>query len=139
MELYHRSLLTPYRSPMPAVAPIRPRRQVVDTPGAHDRVTPTQYDTSFVVDEEEEEGGTGATHQPGTRRRRQGHLAASSESEWEGVEGATLHHEEQCRQCGRGGDLLLCDGCPAAVHMRCVGLWKVPQKDWFCADCRAGC
>lgn len=126
MELYHRSLLTPFRSPTMPRPP--PRRQVVDTPGAHEGVTPTQYDGSFVVDDEDQ-----GTAGEGER----GRLAASSESEGEGA-GCTLEHEERCRECGRDGDLLLCDGCPAAVHLRCVGLWKAPKGDWFCTDCRAG-
>ncbi len=43
--------------------------------------------------------------------------------------GLTLEHEDVCRECGREDDreLLLCDGCPVAVHLRCVGLWKVPK------------
>lgn len=126
MELYHRSLLTPFRSPAAAGGPTRPRRHVVDTPGAHDGVTPTQYDASFVVDDGDEEGGTAGAGTTGRGGRTGGPLAASSESEGEGA-GCTLEHEERCRQCGRDGDLLLCDGCPAAVHLRCVGLWRPPQ------------
>jgi hypothetical protein len=37
--------------------------------------------------------------------------------------------------CGRGGDLLLCDGCPRVVHLGCVGLKRLPSGDWFCAFC----
>lgn len=130
MEIYHRSLLTPFRSPAPLLGgPRPPRRQVVDTPGAHQGVTPTQYDASFVVDDEEEAGGTPGvgTTDAQCQARAGGQLAASSESEGEAAAGCTLEHEEQCRQCGRDGDLLLCDGCPAAVHLRCVGLWRVPK------------
>lgn len=85
----------------------------------------------------------GAAKKP-TRRGAVLQLSASSESredhgggedegdpaeEEGGPTGLTLEHEDVCRECGRedGRDLLCCDGCPAAVHLRCVGLWKVPK------------
>lgn len=36
-------------------------------------------------------------------------------------------HGSACSACGDGGDLLCCDGCPAAVHAACVGLAEVPE------------
>ena len=47
-------------------------------------------------------------------------------------------NEDMCRACRDGGDLLCCDGCPAAFHPLCVGLHSVPLGDsWFCPDCSA--
>ena len=36
-------------------------------------------------------------------------------------------HASVCGACGDGGDLLCCDGCPAAVHPLCVGLEQIPE------------
>ncbi len=47
-------------------------------------------------------------------------------------------HEEQCGLCGGEGELLCCDGCPAAFHLACVGLAAAPEGDWFCAVCKDG-
>ena len=37
----------------------------------------------------------------------------------------------------RGNEILLCDGCDAAFHMRCLRpmLTTVPPGDWFCVKC----
>jgi hypothetical protein len=42
-----------------------------------------------------------------------------------------------CTVCGRGGDLLLCDGCTASFHIACTNprIYEVPQGDWFCGIC----
>jgi hypothetical protein len=48
-------------------------------------------------------------------------------------------HEDECHSCGLGGNLFCCDGCPIAMHTKCVKLLglKVPQpkKKWFCPVC----
>ena len=48
-----------------------------------------------------------------------------------------------CVRCGDSDDsfspMLLCDGCPAGVHMSCLRpvLHAVPEGDWFCPTCVA--
>jgi hypothetical protein len=45
-------------------------------------------------------------------------------------------HSDACGGCGEcDGELLLCDACPAAFHLGCVGLREVPVGDWFCPIC----
>lgn len=46
-------------------------------------------------------------------------------------------NNDECMLCGMNGDLLCCDGCPAAYHARCVGISRstLPQGDWFCPEC----
>ena len=45
---------------------------------------------------------------------------------------------EFCHICQLMGDLLCCDGCERAVHLRCAGLATIPEGDWFCsAACAA--
>lgn len=53
-------------------------------------------------------------------------------------------HISYCVQCKDGGELLCCDGCPAAYHPTCLGLTIVPDGSWFCPSCvqvsaSAGC
>ena len=36
-------------------------------------------------------------------------------------------NDDMCAVCGQDGELLLCDGCPRAFHMACVGLQSLPQ------------
>ena len=47
---------------------------------------------------------------------------------------------DNCVLCGLGGNLICCDGCPAAVHLRCVGetAKSIPDGEWLCAECRMG-
>ncbi|KAL8208629.1 hypothetical protein R6Q57_008041 [Mikania cordata] len=40
-----------------------------------------------------------------------------------------------CSVCHYGGELVLCDQCPASFHTRCLGLKEVPDGDWFCPSC----
>ena len=54
-------------------------------------------------------------------------------------------NDTHCTKCGRDEDedtgvkydrLLLCDGCPKAYHLSCMGLKDEPAEDhWFCNDC----
>lgn len=37
--------------------------------------------------------------------------------------------EDLCRLCGDGGHLLLCESCPAAFHLECMGMDKV-RRVW---------
>ena len=44
-----------------------------------------------------------------------------------------------CSICDSGDNedtLLLCDGCPAAMHVECLNMAMVPPSDWYCAKCR---
>ncbi|GAB4819339.1 hypothetical protein N2152v2_006385 [Parachlorella kessleri] len=45
-----------------------------------------------------------------------------------------------CVLCGAGGSLICCDGCPAAYHMRCLGLnaKSLGEGDWLCPECAVG-
>ena len=37
--------------------------------------------------------------------------------------------------CNEGGNIILCENCPNAVHPQCIGLEKVPDDDWLCDTC----
>ncbi|XP_010246179.1 PREDICTED: increased DNA methylation 1-like [Nelumbo nucifera] len=41
-----------------------------------------------------------------------------------------------CSVCHYGGMLLLCDGCPSAFHLSCLGLNHLPEGKWFCFSCK---
>jgi len=43
--------------------------------------------------------------------------------------------DDTCHICGKCGELVLCDGCPHAFHLLCVGLSAVPEDQWFCREC----
>jgi hypothetical protein len=48
----------------------------------------------------------------------------------------TDSHISYCVQCRDGGELLCCDGCPAAYHAGCLGLQAVLQDAaWYCPSC----
>lgn len=36
--------------------------------------------------------------------------------------------------CEEGGKILLCETCPNAVHMECIGL-EVEPEEWKCENC----
>jgi len=38
----------------------------------------------------------------------------------------------------KGNQIILCDSCDFAVHLKCYGLSKVPKGDWYCKDCEPG-
>ncbi|CAB0003885.1 unnamed protein product [Nesidiocoris tenuis] len=48
-------------------------------------------------------------------------------------------HQEFCRICKDGGELLCCDSCPSAYHTFCLNppLTDVPDGDWKCPRCSA--
>ncbi|XP_046678885.1 LOW QUALITY PROTEIN: chromodomain-helicase-DNA-binding protein Mi-2 homolog [Homalodisca vitripennis] len=48
-------------------------------------------------------------------------------------------HQEFCRVCKDGGELLCCDSCPAAYHTHCLNppLTDIPDGDWKCPRCSA--
>ena len=50
------------------------------------------------------------------------------------------YNRDECENCGKGGELLCCDGCPAAFHAACchppyVSMTGVPDDEWFCMAC----
>lgn len=46
-------------------------------------------------------------------------------------------HQEFCRICKDGGELLCCDSCPSAYHTFCLNppLYDIPDGDWRCPRC----
>ncbi|XP_041999609.1 DDT domain-containing protein PTM-like [Salvia splendens] len=44
---------------------------------------------------------------------------------------------DECYLCKTDGNLICCDGCPAAFHARCVGVVtsQLPVGDWICPEC----
>lgn len=46
-------------------------------------------------------------------------------------------HQEFCRICKDGGELLCCDSCPSAYHTFCLNppLKTIPDGDWKCPRC----
>jgi hypothetical protein len=50
-------------------------------------------------------------------------------------EGEEDGNESTCRECGLGGELICCDGCPATYHTACLKLKTVPKGKWFCPTC----
>lgn len=46
-------------------------------------------------------------------------------------------NSDECCLCKMDGNLICCDGCPAAYHSRCVGLVSslLPEGDWYCPEC----
>ncbi|EQC40453.1 hypothetical protein SDRG_02348 [Saprolegnia diclina VS20] len=51
---------------------------------------------------------------------------------------STQQWDSYCNDCGAGGTLLLCDGCPKAFHAACLQLDEddlSPGEDWFCSEC----
>ncbi|XP_063696031.1 chromodomain-helicase-DNA-binding protein Mi-2 homolog [Culicoides brevitarsis] len=46
-------------------------------------------------------------------------------------------HQEFCRICKDGGELLCCDSCPSAYHTFCLNppLDDIPDGDWRCPRC----
>uniref|UniRef100_A0AAV1V355 Histone-lysine N-methyltransferase n=1 Tax=Peronospora matthiolae TaxID=2874970 RepID=A0AAV1V355_9STRA len=46
-------------------------------------------------------------------------------------------NEDACFRCGLAGELICCDGCPAAFHLNCTNLAIVPPGGipWFCSEC----
>ncbi|RLN91015.1 hypothetical protein DYB28_013450, partial [Aphanomyces astaci] len=47
-------------------------------------------------------------------------------------------NEDACHRCGTAGELICCDGCPAAFHLSCAGLHRLPPPtvDWYCQTCK---
>ena len=57
----------------------------------------------------------------------------------EGEEPSEDGNDNLCYFCEDGGDLVLCDYCPKAFHLKChvPRLPEVPSGQWKCCECRA--
>ncbi|KAJ7972306.1 Zinc finger, FYVE/PHD-type [Quillaja saponaria] len=44
--------------------------------------------------------------------------------------------DDLCIICKDGGNLLLCDACPRAVHQECASLSSIPRGKWYCTYCQ---
>lgn len=53
------------------------------------------------------------------------------------VDEPTDWNSDECYLCKMDGNLICCDGCPAAFHPRCVGVVSslLPEGDWYCPEC----
>ncbi|KAL2000632.1 hypothetical protein VTN02DRAFT_2833 [Thermoascus thermophilus] len=51
----------------------------------------------------------------------------------------TIENNDFCRQCGRSGQLLCCDGCVNSYHFSCLSPpldpANPPEGQWFCPSC----
>ncbi|GAB2277054.1 hypothetical protein Dimus_011762 [Dionaea muscipula] len=52
----------------------------------------------------------------------------------------TDYNSDECYLCKMDGNLICCDGCPAAYHSRCVGVVsnRLPEGEWYCPECSIG-
>ena len=48
-------------------------------------------------------------------------------------------HADYCHTCRDGGELLCCDFCPLAYHLKCLipPMNSIPNGDWLCPRCSA--
>ena len=48
-------------------------------------------------------------------------------------------HADYCHTCKDGGELLCCDFCPLAYHLKCLvpPMNSIPTDDWRCPRCEA--
>ncbi|KAG4191884.1 hypothetical protein ERO13_A07G122450v2 [Gossypium hirsutum] len=53
------------------------------------------------------------------------------------VDDTTDWNSDDCCLCKMDGNLICCDGCPAAYHSKCVGIVNahLPEGDWYCPEC----
>ncbi|XP_071704699.1 DDT domain-containing protein PTM-like [Rutidosis leptorrhynchoides] len=53
------------------------------------------------------------------------------------IDGTSDWNSDECCLCKMDGNLICCDGCPAAFHSKCVGIATnlLPEGDWFCPEC----
>ncbi|KAL4590649.1 hypothetical protein LXL04_003588 [Taraxacum kok-saghyz] len=53
------------------------------------------------------------------------------------IDEGTDRNSDECCLCKMDGNLICCDGCPAAFHSKCVGVASslLPAGDWFCPEC----
>ena len=65
--------------------------------------------------------------------------AAAGADESNGAEGQADDelHDDVCRLCSTGGQLLLCEdpSCTRSMHLSCAGLSEIPRGFWHCPWC----
>ncbi|XP_077995550.1 bromodomain adjacent to zinc finger domain protein 1A-like [Glandiceps talaboti] len=61
----------------------------------------------------------------------------SSDSESDEESDSEDSHSDECAKCNKGGQLILCDNCPLAYHLKCANppLKKIPSGRWVCQIC----
>ena len=52
--------------------------------------------------------------------------------------GASHVNTNWCFICSKGGNLLCCDNCPAAIHEECLGNKEPIGDKYYCEDCQSG-
>lgn len=59
-------------------------------------------------------------------------------AKWRGFRVTEPESNDLCHKCGDGGELVLCDGCNKAYHLRCLDppLHEVPVGEWLCPQCK---
>ncbi|KAL7113497.1 hypothetical protein ACP275_04G064700 [Erythranthe tilingii] len=64
-------------------------------------------------------------------------VASDSCTKEENDEESADWNSDECCLCKMDGNLICCDGCPAAFHSRCVGVVSslLPEGDWYCPEC----
>ncbi|KAJ9537124.1 hypothetical protein OSB04_029857 [Centaurea solstitialis] len=72
------------------------------------------------------------------KRRATMAVSGSSCMSEEAVDETTDWNSDECCLCKMDGNLICCDGCPAAFHSKCVGIATslLPEGDWYCPECR---
>lgn len=73
--------------------------------------------------------------------RKEGHTDSDSVMDAADSDSTTHTNADECATCGKGGNLLCCDGCPRSFHGSCcdppvnVSELSDSQDPWFCAQC----
>ena len=44
-------------------------------------------------------------------------------------------HNDSCEACGRGGDIILCEGCNCTYHPKCLKIKDIAAEGWLCPEC----
>lgn len=63
-------------------------------------------------EESSEESSDEPSEEPSDEPSDESGMETESGDEW----------DEYCKVCGKGGELICCDGCPASFHLRCAHL-----------------
>ncbi|CAI0546786.1 unnamed protein product [Linum tenue] len=75
----------------------------------------------------------------GSSRKRKGvvDVVVGSSLTEEAVDDTMDRNIDECCLCKMDGNLICCDGCPAAYHSKCVGVANdsLPEGDWYCPEC----
>lgn len=64
-------------------------------------------------------------------------ISGSSCMSEEVIDESVDRNSDECCLCNMDGNLICCDGCPAAYHSKCVGIATnlLPDGDWYCPEC----